>query len=78
VPMLIQGVAWVEKVNFQIIRMRMDLLASRPEIGLQQLTTVVTLGKVQLLDVATPLWLPKEVKVDLKFREFDPAHCCPN
>jgi hypothetical protein len=33
--MLIQGVAWVEKVNFQIIRMRMDLLASRPEIGLQ-------------------------------------------
>jgi hypothetical protein len=74
VPMLIQGVAWVEKVNFQIIRMRMDLLASRPEIGLQQLTTVVTVGKVQLLDVATPLWLPKEVKVDLKFREFDPAH----
>jgi hypothetical protein len=41
---------------------------------LQQLTTVVTLGKVQLLDVATPLWLPKEVKVDLKFREFDSAH----
>jgi hypothetical protein len=74
VPMLIQGVAWVSKANFQIIRMRMDLLAPRPEIGLQQLTTVVTLGKVQLLDVATPLWLPKEVKVDLKFREFDPAH----
>ena len=74
VPMLIQGVAWVDRVNFQIIRMRMDLLAPRPEIGLQQLTTVVTLGKVRLLDVATPLWLPKEVKVDLKFREFDPAH----
>lgn len=74
VPMLIQGVTWVDKLNFQIIRMRMDLLAPRPEIGLQQLTTVVTLGKVQLLDVATPLWLPKEVKVDLKFREFDPAH----
>jgi hypothetical protein len=73
VPMLIQGVAWVGKANFQIIRMRMDLLAPRPEIGLQQLTTVVTLGKVQLLDLATPLWLPKEVKVDLKFKEFDTA-----
>jgi len=74
VHMLMQGVAWVDKSNFQIIRTRMDLLAPRPEIGLEQLTTVVTLGKVQLLDVATPLWLPKEVKVALKFREFDPDH----
>lgn len=64
--MLMQGVAWVDKANFQIIRMLMDLLALRPEIGLEQLTTVVTLSKVQLLDVATPLWLPTEVKVDLK------------
>jgi hypothetical protein len=56
----------VDKANFQIIRMQMDLLAPRPEIGLEQLTTVLTLSKVQLLDVATPLWLPKDVKVDVK------------
>jgi hypothetical protein len=61
-----QGVVWVDKANFQIIRMQMDLLAPRPEIGLEQLTTVLTLSKVQLLDVATPLWLPKDVKVDVK------------
>lgn len=74
VHMLMQGVAWVDKVNFQIIRMRLDLLLPRPEIGLEQLTTVVTLGRVHLLDVATPLWLPKDVKVDLKFGEFDSNH----
>jgi hypothetical protein len=72
VHMLVQGVIWVDEENFQIVRTRMDLLAPRPEIGLERLTTVVTLSKVQLLDVETPLWLPKEVKVDLKFRELDP------
>jgi hypothetical protein len=72
--MLVQGIIWVDKENFQIARMRMDLLAPRPEIGLERLTTIVTLSRVQLLDVEAPLWLPKEVKVDLKFREPDPNH----
>jgi hypothetical protein len=71
VHMLMQGVVWVDMSNFQIIRMRIDLLAPRLEIGLDQQTTVVTFSKVQLLDLATPLWLPKEVKVHLKFKELD-------
>jgi hypothetical protein len=74
VQMLMQGILWMDKRNFQIIRTRLDLLAPRLEIGLERLTTVVTLSRVQLLDVATPLWLPKEVKVDLKLRELDPDH----
>jgi hypothetical protein len=71
VEMLMQGIAWVDKSNFQIIQLRTDLLAPRPEIGLQRLTTVVTLGKVQLVDVATPLWLPSAVKVYLGFGEVN-------
>jgi hypothetical protein len=71
VHMLVQGIIWVDKSNLQIIRMRTDLLAPRLEIGLEQLSTVVTLNKVQLLEVATPLWLPREVRVYLKFRELD-------
>jgi hypothetical protein len=74
VHMLTQGIVWVDKSNFQIIRMRTDLLAPNPEIGLEQQTTVVTFSKVQLLDVATPLWLPMEVKVYLKFKALDPDH----
>lgn len=74
VHMLTQGIVWVDKNNFQIIRMRTDLLAPNPEIGLERQTTVVNFTEVQLLDVAAPLWLPKEVKVYLKFRILDSDH----
>jgi hypothetical protein len=68
VSMLMQGIAWVDKSNFQIIRMRTDLLAPHPEISLNEQTTEVTFGEVRLVDVANPLWLPSEVKVNLKFK----------
>ena len=74
VYMLMQGIAWVDKSNFQVVRMRTDLLAPHVEIGLDQQTTDVTLSKVQLLDVASPLWLPSDVKVYLKFKAFDWGH----
>jgi hypothetical protein len=74
VSMLMQGIAWVDRSNFQIIRLRTDLLAPRPDIGLERVATVATLSKVQLLDVAAPLWLPKEVKVNLEFGDLDSNH----
>jgi len=37
--MLTQGILWVDKSNFQILRMRSDLLAPNREIRLDQLTT---------------------------------------
>lgn len=71
VGMLMQGIAWVEKSSLQIIQLRTDLLAPRPEIGLERLITVVTLGKVQLVNVAAPLWLPSAVKAYLEFGEVN-------
>lgn len=68
-PVLIQGIAWIDKLNFQIVRMRTDLLAPHPELALERQTTDVTFGAVQLVDVATPLWLPKDVKVYVTFKE---------
>ena len=44
--------------QFPDVRMRTDLLAPRWDVGLNQQTTEVTLSKVQLADVAAPLWLP--------------------
>jgi hypothetical protein len=70
-PVLIQGIAWIDKGNLQIIRMRTDLLAPHPELGLERQTTDVAFGEVRLVDVATPLWLPKEVKVNVGFKEHD-------
>jgi hypothetical protein len=66
--MLMQGVAWIDKNNFQIIRLRSDLLAPHPEIDLESQTTVVTFNKVALQDVATPLWLPENVRVSVTFK----------
>ena len=64
--MLTQGILWVDKSNFQILRMRSDLLAPNNEIRLDQLTTDVTLGEVRLQDVPNPLWLPTDADVYLE------------
>jgi hypothetical protein len=72
IHMLTQVIAWLDKSNFQIIRMRTDLLAPRPEIALDRQTTEVAFNEVQLSDVAAPLWLSSEVKVYIKFKSRDP------
>ena len=65
--MLVQGIAWIDKTNFQVVRMRTDLLAPRWDVGLNQQTTEVTLSEVQLADIAAPLWLPRTVRVYVEF-----------
>jgi len=66
VELLRQGVAWVDKESFYIVRMRTDLLVRRPEIGLDEQTTKVKFSEVRLADVATPLWLPRDVSVYMR------------
>lgn len=68
VILLVQGIAWVDRSSFQILRMRTDLLAPRNDIGLEQQTTQLRLEEVQLPDRPKPLWLPSEVQVTVKFR----------
>ena len=67
VILLVQGIAWVDRSTFQILRIRTDLLAPRHDIGLEQQTTLLRLDKVQLPEVPKPLWLPSEVQVTVKF-----------
>jgi VWFA-related protein len=76
VDMLTQGILWVDKNSFQIIRMRSDLLAPNKEIQLDQLTTDETFGEVQLQDVANPVWLPRDVEVYIEIhkRKFRNEH----
>jgi len=70
VHMLLQGVAWVDKASFQILRVRTDLLARHPEIGLDEQTTKVKFAEVRLADEVAPLWLPRDVSVHLKLANF--------
>jgi VWFA-related protein len=76
VDMLTQGILWVDKNSFQIIRMRTDLLAQRDEIQLDQLTTEVTFVEAHLEDAPNPLWLPADVDVYIAIdkRKFRNVH----
>lgn len=66
VAVLTQGILWVEKNSFHVIRMRTDLLAQPNETRLDQLTTEVTFFEVHLKDVSNPLWLPSDVDVYMR------------
>ncbi len=63
---LTQGIAWVDKENYHILRMRTDLLAPHPDIGLDEQTTKVDFSEVRVSDLASPLWLPTNVNVYVK------------
>jgi VWFA-related protein len=69
VDTLEQGILWVDKDTYQIVRMRDDLLVPNAEIGLDQLTTDVSFSEVQLEDVPNPLWLPKDVTVGMEINK---------
>jgi hypothetical protein len=59
-------VAWIDRTTYQIIRMRMDLLAPRPEAGLDEETTDITYREVRFPEMpGTALWLPQEVTVTI-------------
>ncbi len=70
IHMMTQGVAWVDQKDFHILQIRTDLLARHPEIGLEEQTTKVDFTEVRFTDVATPLWLPRDVTVYLKLGRF--------
>jgi len=66
--LLSQGIAWVDKASFQIRRLRTDLLAPLPELGLAEQTTTIGYSEVRFVDAA-PLWLPRDVDVNIQFKE---------
>lgn len=55
-----QGIAWINPDNFQIVRMRTDLLRPQPGTGSQE--AELRLSEVRLLNLS-PLWLPQDVVV---------------
>lgn len=68
VRILDQGLAWIDKSTFQILRLRTDLLAAHQEIGLARQTTEITFAAVQIADLPAPLWLPSDASVDADFQ----------
>jgi hypothetical protein len=63
IPMLVQGVAWIDQTDFRIVRLRMDLLAPQPEVEYMKLVTDIQFGRVRIQSVGLELWLPVKVRV---------------
>jgi hypothetical protein len=61
VPLLLQGVAWIQTGDCQILQMRTDLLAPQPGAALRRVSTVVHFAEIKFQGRPTALWLPQEV-----------------
>lgn len=59
----LQGVAWIDKTTFQIVRMQTDLLNVLPDIQLNQLRSTVKYGPVKIHGLNRTLWLPDKVGI---------------
>lgn len=72
IPVLIlyQGIAWIDEASFRIVRLRTDLLAPRPSIGLERQTTELHFGETRLSHTPVPLWLPQEVVVTIEWNKL--------
>jgi hypothetical protein len=75
VEVLTQGILWIDKDSFQILRMRTDLLNPSAKLRLRTIATNVDFSAVKLRDNPDPLWLPNDVTVFIeinggKYRNF--------
>ena len=59
----IQGVAWVDAMDFRIIHLHTDILAPAAGLPLQELSTEMDFADVRVAEIASPLWLPRQVIV---------------
>ncbi len=69
VPILVQGVAWIDSASHEIVRLRTELLAPQGEIYLEQLTTDISYGEVRFKESPNAMLLPREVRVTVNFRD---------
>ncbi len=65
--LLHQGFAWVDPSSYQILRMRLNLLAPRSDIFLAAANSDVRFSEVRFQSVTAAFWLPREVVVTLLF-----------
>ena len=66
IPILVQGVAWIDAASYEIVRMRTDLLAPLSNVHLEQATTDISFEGVRFKELPDPMWLPHEVNVTVK------------
>ena len=66
VPMILQGIAWIDQSDFRVVRLRTDLLAPQPEVGFERQTVSILFGPVRIPTLDLALWLPQAVHAELE------------
>jgi hypothetical protein len=64
-PTFSQGLVWVDPDNFEIIRMRTDLLRPLPDVRLDKETTEIDFTENHFKSIAEGFWLPRDVTVSV-------------
>jgi hypothetical protein len=67
IPLIVQGVAWIDSASFEVVRMHTDLLAPLSFAGLPRLTTEVVFRDISFRKGALVCWLPQVVDVTADF-----------
>lgn len=62
-PTFSQGLAWIDSSNYQIVRLRTDLLTPLPAVRLERQTTEINYDEVHFKGIAEGFWLPRAVTV---------------
>jgi hypothetical protein len=80
IVVLVQGLAWIDSQTFQLLRIRIWLLAPRRDIGLQSHDATVDFYPVQPSGSEKALWLPGTVTVETEYRGLwlRNTHHCSN
>jgi hypothetical protein len=63
----LQGVAWVDAKDFRIVRLRTDILSAPPGVPLRQFSADTHFTEIRVAEIATPLWLPRQVVITSNF-----------
>ncbi len=66
IPILFQGIAWIDQEDFRILQLRTDILQPQLEVGLQKQTAKISFGPVEISQLGLKLWLPMSVDVHLE------------
>jgi hypothetical protein len=67
IPIILQGIAWIDAATYQVARMQTELLAPLSFAGLSRLSTSAVFGEVHFRQNAAVLWLPQTVDVTADF-----------
>ncbi len=65
ITILVQGAAWIGISDYEIFKMRTDLLAPLPSAGLRGVKTVMLIAENQFQGVSTVFWFPQKVTVNV-------------